>query len=180
LNTQYVALLRGINVGGSNIIRMSDLRVCFEEMGLEDILTYIQSGNVVFRSNGRDIGQLTRTIEKGLSEKFRYSSRVVVLSRIQLGNLVKDAPRGFGTDPGRYRYDVIFLREPLTANTALEQIVLTRGVDRAYPGKGVFYFSRLAARASQSRLSRVTSLAIYQYMTVRNWNTTTKLLSLMD
>ena len=54
------------------------------------------------------------------------------------------------------------------------------GVDQAFAGKGVLYFSRLIRKASQSYLTRVIQLPIYQSMTIRNWNTTTKLLALMD
>ena len=52
--TGYVALLRGINVGGNNLIRMPALKACFDAGGFEDVSTYIQSGNVLFRSGGRD------------------------------------------------------------------------------------------------------------------------------
>ncbi|NCP46313.1 MAG: DUF1697 domain-containing protein, partial [Flavobacteriales bacterium] len=48
---QYLALLRGINVGGNNIIKMVDLKACFEKMGFTDVKTYIQSGNVIFTSD---------------------------------------------------------------------------------------------------------------------------------
>lgn len=178
--TQYVALLRGINVGGNNIIKMADLKSCFEGMGLGDVLTYIQSGNVLFRSGLKSKPALVSKIEMGLSDRFRYKSRVVLVSRKQLTSVVKNAPRGFGAEPDRYRYDVIFLKEPLTARAAMKSVTVKEGVDRVYEGKGVLYFSRLIAKASQSRLSKVVSLPIYQEMTIRNWNTTTTLLSLME
>jgi uncharacterized protein (DUF1697 family) len=51
---QYLALLRGINVGGKNIIKMADLKACFESLGFSDVVTYIQSGNVLFKSADKD------------------------------------------------------------------------------------------------------------------------------
>lgn len=69
-NIQYLALLRGINVGGKNIIKMVDLKACFEEMDLSDVTTYIQSGNVVFASTETDSAKLTDKIEKTLSKRF--------------------------------------------------------------------------------------------------------------
>lgn len=177
---QYVALLRGINVGGNNIIKMADLKSCFEEMGFVDVLTYIQSGNVIFGSSEKNETKLTSKIEIGLSTRFRYNSRVLIVSYKQLRSAVQDAPTGFGSDPARYRYDVIFLMKPLTAKKAMGSITIKEGVDRAYEGKGVLYFSRLISRASQSRLTRIISLPIYQDMTIRNWNTTSKLLALME
>lgn len=179
-SNQYLALLRGINVGGSNIIKMADLKSCFEDMGFDKVLTYIQSGNVMFRSDITGKAALIGKIETGLSGRFRYKSRVVVLSHKQLKSVVEGAPGGFGTEPARFRYDVIFLMDPLTAKSAMKSVTIKEGVDRVYEGKGVLYFSRLIAKASQSRLSKIVSLPIYQAMTIRNWNTTTTLLALME
>lgn len=178
--SQYLALLRGINVGGSNIIRMADLKTSFEELGFADVLTYIQSGNVLFKSEVKNSAALAEQIEQHLSERFRQTSRVVLVQHKKLKTVVEDAPAGFGADAANYRYDVIFLKEPLSAKEAMKSVPLKQGVDQAYEGKGVLYFSRLIARASQSHLSRIVSLSVYKNMTIRNWNTTTKLLSLMD
>lgn len=180
MTAQYLALLRGINVGGKNIIKMADLKASFEEMGFSEVATYIQSGNVVFASNEKDSAKLTDKIEKALSKRFNYTSRLVLVAHPEMKKIVVGAPRGFGEDPDTYRYDVIFLKEPLTPAEAMEQVSVREGVDRAHEGKSVLYFSRLISRASQSRLTRVISLPVYQNMTIRNWNTTTKLLALME
>jgi uncharacterized protein (DUF1697 family) len=79
-----------------------------------------------------------------------------------------------------YRYDVIFLREPLSAAEAMQDVKTREGVDQAVAGDGVCYFARLVSRATQSYLNRIVALPVYQSMTIRNWNTTTKLLSLLD
>ena len=70
--TTYVALLRGINVGGKNLIRMPALKACFEENGFEDVATYIQSGNVLFASSETRNAALTDRIEAMLAESFDY------------------------------------------------------------------------------------------------------------
>ena len=93
---------------------------------------------------------------------------------------MKHAPKGFGKNPDEYRYDVIFLKEPLTAGEAIESVRTREGVDKAYAGKGVLYFSRLISRATQNQLRKISQLPIYRQMTVRNWNTTTRLLALMQ
>ena len=176
----YAALLRGINVGGKNLIRMPALKECFEAEGFEDVSTYIQSGNVLFRATG-SASALTVRVEKTLSETFDYyKASVVVRSHAQMRSTVENAPKGFGTDPEAYRYDVLFLKPPLTAAKALEQVPVKEEVDEAHAGRGVLYYSRLASGASSSRLSRVASMPIYKSMTIRNWNTTTRLLHLMD
>ena len=174
----YLALLRGINVGGRNPVRMPALQACFEAAGFEDVATYIQSGNVLFRTARRGSAALTREIEETLTDTFGYEASIVLRSHTQVRAVVQGAPRGFGA-PG-YRSDVIFLKAPLTAKAALRTVPTKPGVDRVSAGPGVLYFSRLASRAAESRLSRVVSLPIYRSMTIRNWNTTTTLLRKMD
>lgn len=179
-DTQYLALLRGINVGGNNIIKMADLKACFENMGFTEVVTYIQSGNVLFRSAEKDKTKLTRKIEQVLSERFSYKSRLVVVARKELKKVVVEAPKGFGKELDKHRYDVIFLKEPLTSGEAMKNVSIKEGVDNAYAGASVLYFSRLISKASQSHLTKIIKLPVYQNMTIRNWNTTTKLLALME
>jgi len=177
---RYAALLRGINVGGKNLIGMADLKVCFEALGFEKVSTYIQSGNVLFSTDKLDQAVLTRQIEAALSKTFNYESRVVLRSYRQMKANVARAPAGFGSDPATYRYDVIFLKEPLTAAEAMQSVTAKAGVDQAFGGRGVLYFSRLISQASKSHLTRIIRMPVYLSMTIRNWNTTTKLLELME
>lgn len=178
--SHYLALLRGINVGGNNIIKMADLKACFESMDLTDVVTYIQSGNVIFKSAEKDNAKLTMKIEIGLSERFNYEARLVVITRKQLKQAVEETPSGFGKEPDKFRYDVIFLKEPLTAKEAMKSISVKEGVDNAYAGKDVLYFSRLISRITSTHLTKIVGTPIYQNMTIRNWNTTTKILALME
>jgi uncharacterized protein (DUF1697 family) len=175
----YVALLRGINVGGSNLIRMTALKACFEAQGFGHVTTYIQSGNVLFTAGRASQHALTARIERTLSKTFAYESRVVVRSLEQMKSAVENAPTGFGREPFVYRYDVIFLKDPLTVAEALKSVSARPGVDRVFAGEGVVYFSRLISKAAQSHLSRVVATPAYQHMTIRNWNTTARLVELM-
>jgi len=178
---RHVALLRGINVGGKNAIPMPALKACFEEAGFANVATYIQSGNVVFDAPSSSQAELTRRIEGVLRKAFgHYDASVVVRSRSQMRAIVDRSPKGFGTEPATYRYDVVFLKPPLTAKTAIKDVPTKEGVDRIWAGTGVLYMSRLDSRATQSRLNRVASLPIYKNMTIRNWNTTTKLAELLE
>ena len=176
----YVALLRGINVGGKNLIRMPALKACFEANGFEDVATYIQSGNVLFGSPESRAPDLVRRIEETLSGEFGYSATVVVRNRRQMRAIVEGGPEGFGAEPAKYRYDVIFLKEPLRASAAIKSVPTKPGVDEAHAGTGVLYFSRLISKATQSRLNRIITSPIYPSVTIRNWNTTTKVLRMMD
>jgi uncharacterized protein (DUF1697 family) len=179
VNVRYVALLRGINVGGKNLIKMPALKACFEDHGFEDVLTYIASGNVLFRASEPDRAVLTETIERALSRTFACAPRVVLRSKREMDAILARTPRGFGEKPREYRYDVVFLKEPLRAKEAMTAVKPKEGVDEAFAGPGVLYFSRFIPRASQSRLGRIVGLPVYQSMTIRNWNTTTKLAALL-
>ena len=175
---KYVALIRGINVGGNHLIKMLDLKACFEAQGLKEVATYIQSGNVVF-SAGAKPADIARRLEAALHATFDCRTKVVLRSQQEISAIVGRAPRGFGKQPDKYRYDVIFLNAPLTAQEAMTKVSTKEGVDEARAGTGVLYFSRLISKASQSKLARVASLPIYKDMTIRNWRTTTTLLQMM-
>ena len=178
---RYVALLRGINVGGKNMIKMPALKACFEAGGFVDVVTYIQSGNVLFRADRSGSAALEARIEAMLARTFTsYRASVMVRSHSQMRTVVEGAPSGFGTDPTAYRYDVVFLKAPLTPSSAIEQVPVKPEVDEIHAGRGVLYMRRLESRATQSRLNRIATLPIYQDMTIRNWNTTTKLLRMLD
>ena len=173
----YVALLRGINVGGKNRLPMADLRGALADLGLRDVRTYIQSGNVLFESDDPQ-AKLEDDIEAQIADQFGLGVPVRVLSHAQLVDVVESAPAGFGADPETYLSDAVFLFASLTAEEAMGAVTLRDGVDEAWPGTGVLYFQRLAARRTQSRLSRLLSTQQYKQMTIRNWATTTKLLQL--
>lgn len=178
---RYLALLRGINVGGNNMIAMAALKSCFETAGFDDVATYIQSGNVLFTPRKPITpAALTKRLETLLTSTFSYQATVVVRDTKQMIDVVKKAPKGFGKQPDQFRYDVVFLKEPLTAAEAMNGWPLKEGVDAVWAGPGVVYASRVAAKATQSRMGRIVALPIYKSVTIRNWNTTTKLLALMD
>jgi uncharacterized protein (DUF1697 family) len=177
--TRYVALLRGINVGGNNLIPMAKLKACFEKSGFENVSTYIASGNVLFESS-EPAAKLEQRIEQILSSTFSYKASVVLRSKKQMKDVLVRAPKGFGDEPEGYRYDVLFLKSPLTSKTAIKNVATKPGVDSAYTGPGVLYFSRLVAKATQSQLNKIVGSPIYKSLTIRNWNTTTKLVALME
>jgi uncharacterized protein (DUF1697 family) len=177
--TRYVALLRGINVGGRNKVAMADLRAAFEAGGHTSVSTYIQSGNVVFSSD-LPARSLEDALESLLEGRFGVPLVVVVRSHSQLRAVVQTAPEGFGAHPDRFHSDAVFLKRPLTSSQAMRVVRLREGVDRAWPGAGVLYFERLSSRRTQSRMSSIMGTPEYQRMTIRNWNTTTKLLSMLD
>jgi uncharacterized protein (DUF1697 family) len=178
-SARYVALLRGINVGGRNPIAMADLRAAFEVHGCGSVSTYIQSGNVLFESSAAR-ASLEDDIERMLEHTFGVPLVVVVRSHRELRKVVDNAPDGFGAAPARYHSDAIFLKAPLRSKQVMRTIRPREGVDEAWPGTGVVYFARVSARRAESRMSRIAATPEYQRMTIRSWATTTKLLALLD
>jgi uncharacterized protein (DUF1697 family) len=177
----YVVLLRGINVGGKNKISMTELKFCLEEQGFEDVMTYIQSGNVILRSS-LDATALGQKIEAMLSNKFKLDSsiiKVLILTEDQLQAVIDEKPKGFGEQPDKYHSDAIYLMG-IDADQAMSVFNPREGVDQVWPGNGVIYSQRLSALRSKSRLSKIIGTPAYQSMTIRSWSTTTKLLSLMQ
>jgi uncharacterized protein (DUF1697 family) len=177
---RYVALLRGINVGGNNLIKMTALKACFEKQGFDDVATFIASGNVLFTADAAGAAKHAHRIEAALSATFKYAASVVLRSGKEMRDIVARAPSGFGKQPEKYRYNVIFLKAPLTAAAAIKDVPVNPEVDTASVGPGVLYFSNLMAKASKSRLSKIASRHIYKSLTIRNWNTTATLSRMLE
>jgi len=174
---RYVALLRGINVGGRNKVTMAELRRVLEGAGHTAVRTYLQSGNVVFSSDAPR-RTLEADVERLLDVELATPVVVVVRSAGELRQVVAGAPDGFGA--AAVHSDVVFLRSPLTPAAAMRAVRLAEGVDRAWPGRGVLYFTRLSAARSRSRMNSIVGTPEYRLMTIRNWSTTTGLLALVD
>lgn len=177
--TRYVALLRGINVGGKNKVAMADLRKEFEHLGCRNVSTYIQSGNVLFESDAAR-AELERDVEKVLERHLESAPVVVVRTHRQMQGVVAKAPDGFGAQPTTFHSDCIFLKDPLTPAKAMRVVSLRDGVDEAWTGTGVLYFARLSAERTKSRMGKIVGTEEYRSMTIRSWQTTTKLLALLD
>ena len=176
----YVVLIRGINVGGKNKMPIHKLKICLEELGFSNVTTYSASGNVILSSN-KSVEQIKTLIEKALPKHFELDSellKVLVLTKSQIQAVVTGKPKGFGDEPKKYHSDVIFLME-ITATQAMKVFNPKDGVDTIWKGKGVIYSQRLSALRTKSRLNQIMVAPEYKSMTIRNWNTTTKLVEML-
>lgn len=178
---KYLALLRGINVGGKNKLKMAELKDHFEELGFENALTYIQSGNVIFESELPAM-QITKLIEDSLPRTFKLDSQLIkafVLTQAEFKDIAAKAPPKFGQEPEKYYSDFIFLKD-VSVDEVLPNIELNPEVDSVWPGPNVLYFRRLGAKRTSSRLSKIISKPVYKNMTIRSATTVAKLLALMN
>lgn len=177
----YIILLRGINVGGKNKVSMAGLIQCLEELGFSHVSTYIASGNVILESDKRP-DEIKAEVEKALPKNFKLDNeliKVLVLSRSQLQAVIDNKPKGFGEQPEKYHSDAIFLMD-IDAAEALPIFNPREGVDKVWTGNGVIYSQRLSAERTKSRLSKIMASPLYKSMTIRSWNTTTKLLKILE
>jgi uncharacterized protein (DUF1697 family) len=178
--TTFTVLLRGVNVGGKNKVPMLTLKHCLEELGYANVTTYIASGNVILASDYNSV-DIASQIEAALSRNFKLDSnliKVLVLSHEQLRSVIDRKPPGFGEHSELYHSDAIFLMD-LDVAQAMTVFHPREGVDRVWPGEGVIYSERLSSQRTKSRLSKIIATPEYQSMTIRSWQTTSKLYELM-
>ena len=180
MNT-HVVLIRGINVGGKNKVPMAGLKECLEQLGFSNVSTYIASGNVILEfDKGAD--EIKSRIEDALPESFKLDDeliRVLVLTREQFQAVIDNKPEGFGEQPEKYHSDAIFLIG-IDSAQAMPLFKPREEVDKVWSGVGVIYSQRLSSQRTKSRLSRIMATPEYKFMTIRNWNTTTKLLEMAE
>lgn len=173
----YIAFLRGINVGGNNIIKMEDLRAAFEKMGLKKVKTYIQSGNVLFQSDLLETQKIEAIIEKELAKKFNYEAKVVVRSEKEMENIITHFPKIFENPD--WKHNVIFLTKVIDSKDLLKQFEIKKDIEEVSYYKGVLYWSAMIEKISRSTMLKLSSRKEYKEMTVRNVNTTKKVYVLM-
>ena len=116
-------MLRGINVGGKNILPMSRLRSILSDAGFENVQTYIQSGNVIFYSPRQPQSTLEKKIERVL-KKQGFNIKTLVLTESQLSKIIERAPKVFQRDKHTHLCDVIFLMKPLTTTSAIRSLTV--------------------------------------------------------
>jgi uncharacterized protein (DUF1697 family) len=174
----FVALLRGVNVGGKNMVSMKSLKAGFERLGFGEVSTYINSGNVIFKSKEKDARKLERKIERMLSEEYRLECKVVVRSLAEMAGLVEGLPEGWGGDE-RWRYNVIFLRHTVDSENILKDLHPKPDIEDVLYRPGALLWSARASDLTRTAWVKLPGQKVYQEMTVRNFNTTRKLYGLM-
>ena len=176
--SHFLALLRGINVGGKNVIAKDDLRRCFEGLGFTDVRTYIQSGNILFRSSETRVRELTTALETGLSDRFSYKAQAVVLSHKRYTSAVQAAPNEWGHNESQ-KHNALFALGGLTPRSVLAQLPPPEtDIEFVTSGPGVIFWSASKAHLSKTTMMKLPKAAVYKRMTVRNHNTVFKLLEM--
>jgi uncharacterized protein (DUF1697 family) len=175
----FLALLRGINVGGANKVPMKELRALFEELGHEDVRTYLQSGNVVFEGRSSTSRKLAAEIESAIAKSFDLTVSVIVRTRRELERVTTGNPFPTqGVNPTSLH--VMFL-----AKSASAKAIRTLDPDRSPPDefevRGSEIYLRFPKGSGRSKLTiDYFEKKLGTRATARNWNTVVKVLELMQ
>jgi uncharacterized protein (DUF1697 family) len=170
----YIAFLRGVNVGGKGIVSMAAIKEVLVALGLSDVRTYINSGNVIFSTRASDALQLTARIEKALEHHTGMAIKVLVMDHKTLKKIVDAFPRNWVDDKTMRTY-VLLLWKELDDRGILDRLPTKPGVDelKYTPGAVVWRVDR--QNVGKSQMSRIVGTPIYKKITIRSANTMRKL-----
>ncbi|GHU55340.1 hypothetical protein FACS1894132_11310 [Clostridia bacterium] len=176
--TKYIALLRGINVGGNNKISMPILKTVFEEAGFTNVSTYINSGNIFFNSI-LDEKTTQSLCEQKIANKFGLNISVSIITASELSNAIANAPDWWNNSVDS-KHNAIFVISPATAENICTEVgeVKAEYEKVAYYGKVIFWTAPIST-FNKTRWSKITKhRATYEMITIRNAKTVMKLLEL--
>lgn len=172
------ALLRGINVGGRNQIRMADLRRVLGEHGFTDVATYINSGNIVFRHPAARTEQVAGEIERLIADHLEVTCRALVLRGGQVSAIAAAVPAGWENGPAM-KADVVYLLDGADPHELAGALNPREGIDSVVIAPGALLWMVQRSDASRSGLRNLVGSAWYARTTVRNVNTARRLAQLV-
>lgn len=172
----YIALLRGINVGGKARVEMSMLKKVFEQLGCSYVQTYINTGNVIFsleQTHG-----MKQNIEAAIEKEFNFFVPVVIRDSKNIQALIQKCPPEWQNDTEQ-KTDVLFLWDEMSNEDILEKLTIKSGIDNVIYTNGAILWNIKRADISKSGLLKIVGTDVYKKMTVRNINTLRKIGGLM-
>lgn len=175
---KYIALLRGINVGGNNKVVMSDLKLCFVSIGFKNVQTYINSGNVIFETQKKEKAKLVEVCEKAIENDFGFRVVCCVVAASELESTLDKAPSWWGKD-NEYKHNAVFVIAPKTVKEVMISIGDYKpGYENVKAVQTIIFWSAKIKTFSRTRYSKIAGNSAYQSVTIRNFNTTKKLAEL--
>ena len=172
---RYIALLRGVNVGGKNTISMPELKRSFENAGFIDVVTYINSGNILFSADKEDRLALQQKCRHAILENFRLDIAVAVISAAELREALSCAPEWWGENIDA-KHNAIFVISPAKPSEIIESVgQLKPEYEQVAMYGNMIFWSAPLATFSRTRFAKVVSTPSYGSVTIRNANTAKKL-----
>ncbi|WP_075982708.1 DUF1697 domain-containing protein [Bacillus massilinigeriensis] len=175
----YIALLRGINVGGKNNIEMKLLKQTFEKVGMKDVVTYINTGNIIFSNDSLSKTELSRILEEAILNDFGLQIRVIVRSVNDVRGIINAIPDTWKNDKDM-RSEVMFLWDEIDDESVLENLVIKPNIDTVKYVPGAILWSVDKNHVTKSGMSKIIGTKIYKQVTVRNVNTARRIYELMQ
>lgn len=170
----YIALFRGINVGGNNKVEMKKLKSLLERTGFENVVTYINSGNVIFKkSGGGSEAELARIIEQAVKDEFQLDIKIVVINSNHLDAICREIPADWVKND-EMRTDVLFLWEKYDYPGVLD-IIKYKEVDNVKYVPGALVWNVREKDYTKSNMVKLVGTDLYRHITIRNVNTVRKL-----
>lgn len=170
----YIALFRGINVGGNNKVEMKKLKSLLERTGFENVVTYINSGNVIFKkSGGGSEAELARIIEQAVKDEFQLDLKIVVINSNHLDAICREIPADWVKND-EMRTDVLFLWEKYDYPGVLD-IIKFKEVDNVKYVPGALVWNVREKDYTKSNMVKLVGTDLYRHITIRNVNTVRKL-----
>lgn len=171
----YVALLRGINVGGKNRVEMALLKQTFENAGLKDVSTYINSGNIIFsENNGLANATIVEKLEKAIEAVFGFYVKVLVRDSENIKKIANVLPKSWQNDK-TMKCDIMFLWEKYETPKTLQLLTIKPGVDNVKYTSGTLIWRVDRENINNSGIRKILGSDIYKNMTIRNCNTFRKI-----
>ena len=174
----YVALLRGINVGGKNLVSMTRLKAAFEKAGMEDVATFIASGNVLFRHKAR-ASTLVPILERAIKQELKLTVKVLLRDLAGMRAITKAIPPTWKNDD-KMKCDVLFLWKEHDRAEVLEELPAKPGIDEYKYVPGAVVWRVMRKNINKTRMTKIVGSKLYAGMTIRNCNTVRKLATLME
>lgn len=174
----YVALLRGINVGGNRKVEMARLKAVFEAAGMLGVSTYINSGNVLFGAPARKGAALARELESAIEAEFGFPVPVIIRDANQMSALDAELPDDWMDGP-RTKCDVMFLAREVDRPDILDSLTIKPEIDEVRYTPGAILWRVDRPKVTRSGLMRIVGSELYLQMTIRNCNTARKLAALV-
>lgn len=175
----YVALLRGINVGGNNKISMKALKKSFESVGMQSVITYINSGNIIFKNDTEAPQKLPEILEKIIQKDFALDIKVVIRSIKDYQRIMEALPENWANDQ-EMKSDVMFLWKEIDNESILNTLPAKPEIDTVKYVPGSLLWSIGRKNQSKSGILKLMGTKTYHLMTIRNVNTARKIWELMN
>lgn len=177
---RYIAFLRGINISGKNKISMAELKKGFEELGFQEVKTYLNSGNVIFSSEKDDTGSLINQIEAIIKNKFDLDIPVFALSQEELADILHHAPDWWGGENKEIYDNLIFIIPPATSAEVFSEIGEPKAELEQVKGYKEVIFWSFSRKDYQKTnwWSKTASTNISSKLTIRTANTVRKIVNM--